>query len=153
MQQALHDKGYSQQRPGWKPLLDPSSKAQYVAILKQYHPDRFNWHEVIFADEILAKIGDQVGQFRAWAKTDERYRSDVKHDRAKRQSEGMVWACFIYGSKRPIKFWYTEEEEEKETAKSALQEENEVLKTALVLERNSRLKGNKKGKLLERGRK
>ncbi len=65
----------------------------------------------------------------------------------------MVWACFAYGLKGPIRFWYTEEEEKKGAAKSALQEENEVRKAAMVLERMSDLKEHNKGKLVKKGRK
>ncbi len=52
-----------------------------------------------------------------------------------------------------MKFWYTEEEDEKEAAKFALQEENDARKAAMVLEKMSQMKPGKKGKLVRKGRK
>ncbi len=43
-----------------------------------------------------------------------------------------------------MKSWYTKEEKEKEAAKSALQEENEVRKAAMILKGISHLKENDK---------
>jgi transposase len=153
MQQALYNKRYSRQRPGWKPPLDASSKTQCVAILKQYHLDCFNCLEVVLTDETPAKIVDRRGLFCASAKKDETFHPAVKRARVKRQSEGMVLACFAYSRKGPNKFGYTEEEEEKEAAKSPLQKGNEVRKAAMVLECISRLKEDKKGKLVKKARK
>ncbi len=153
IQQTLYDKGYGRQRPGWKVPLNADNKAQRVAILKEYHPDKFNWRNVVFTDETPAKVGDRRGMHRSWAKKDEAYHPDVKEARLKRQSEGQVWACFAYGRKGPIKFWYTEEEGEKEAANSALEEEIEVRKAAMVLERMSRLKENNNRKQVKKGKK
>ncbi len=153
IQQTLYDKGYGRQRPGWKVPLDSDAKAQHVAILKKYHPDVFDWRNVIFTDETPAKVGDRCGLHRSWAKKDEAYHPDVKQDRLKRQLEGQVRACFVYGQKGPMKFWYTEEEDEKEAAKFALQEENDARKAAMVLEKMSWMKPGKKGELVRKGRK
>jgi hypothetical protein len=90
MQQALYDKGYGRQRPGWKVPLDADAKAQRVALLKKYHPDNFNWQNMVFTNETPAKIGDRRGMERSWAKKDEAYHPDVKRARVKRQSEGQV---------------------------------------------------------------
>jgi hypothetical protein len=65
MQQALYDKGYGRQHPGWKVPLDADAKAQRVAILKQYHPDKFDWRNVVFTDETPAKVGDRRGMERS----------------------------------------------------------------------------------------
>jgi hypothetical protein len=93
--------------------MDASCKEQRVAIRKEYHPGRFNWRNVVFTDETPAKIRDQRGLLHAWAKQDETIHPDVKRAQVKRQSGGMVWACFEYSRKRPINFWYAEEEEKK----------------------------------------
>jgi hypothetical protein len=153
MQQALYDKGYGQQRPRWKVRLYANAKAQRVTLLKKYHPDNFNWRNVVFTHETPAKVGDRRGMQRSWAIKDEAYHPDVKRPRVKRQSEGQVWACFVYGRKGQLKFWHTEEEEEKKAAKLALQEENEVRKAAIVLEQMSMLKEGKKVKLMKKERK
>jgi hypothetical protein len=86
MQQALYDKGYSHQRPGWKVILDDDAKAQLVALLRNYHPNHFDWHNVVFTNETPAKVGDRRGWHRPWAKKDEAYHPDVKRARLKRQS-------------------------------------------------------------------
>jgi transposase len=153
IQNVLYDKGYCREKPGWKCPLDADNKAQHVAILKKYHPDNFDWHNVIFTDETPAKVSAQRGWHRSWAKPDERYHPDVKRDQLKTDSELMVWACFAYGVKGPMHVWYPEEEDEKKAAKSALDEENEVRKAAIALERMSRIQKNKKGKLVKKGRK
>ncbi len=69
----------------------------------------------------------------------------------KRYVKGQIWACFIYGHKCSIYFYYPKDEEEKEAAKKELNDENESRKAAIVLERL--LQKNKKGNLVKKGRK
>jgi hypothetical protein len=52
-----------------------------------------------------------------------------------------------------MKFWYTKEEDEKEAAKRALQEENHSRKTVIIIEKMSCFMDGKKEKLAKNGRK
>ncbi len=39
------------------------SKGQWVALLTELHPEKPNWRNVIFTDNVLAKIGNHCGLF------------------------------------------------------------------------------------------
>jgi hypothetical protein len=56
IQNTLYEKGHSCEYPGWKRPLDANAKAQRVAILRQYHPDKFDWHNMVLSDETPAKV-------------------------------------------------------------------------------------------------
>jgi transposase len=154
MQNTLYKADLARRKPGWIFALTDANKEQRMAISQDYHPDKFDWHTVIFTDETPAKVGAQRGWHRSWTKTSEAYHPDVKRTRVKSASQRMVWACFTYGKKGPITLLAPEEEEEKQEAKAKLDEENAARKAAMVLHQWSHSRENKKGKTVKkRGRK
>ncbi len=153
IENTLYKKGLARRKPGWKFALTEANKAERVALLKEYHPDKFDWRNVIFTDETPAKIGAQRGWHRSWRKTDETYHEDVKMTRQKKQDTLQFWACFAYGAKGPCHVHHNEEEEEKQMAQQALEEENKERKAACVLEQMSRSWLDKKGKVIRQGKK
>jgi hypothetical protein len=83
----LNNKEYSWQHPGSRALLDEDAKAQRVAILKQYHPDMFNWSNVVITKETPAEVGDMHRTKHFWAKAEEAYHLNVKKVWVRRQSK------------------------------------------------------------------
>ncbi len=65
LENALYKQGLARRKPGWKFALTDDNKAQRVAILREYYPDKFIWRDVVFTDEIPAKVGAQRGWHRA----------------------------------------------------------------------------------------
>ncbi|KAF1936718.1 hypothetical protein EJ02DRAFT_470236 [Clathrospora elynae] len=128
----MYRAGYARQRPGWKPELTPAQEtARYQWALK-YNPDKdklndnkgFNFKTVCFSDETPARIGEQRGMFRAWAKEDEIYNEDIKKTKTQKEFALMFYGAFWYNHKGPYHIYSRETKEEKEAADEALQQEN-----------------------------
>jgi hypothetical protein len=152
IENALYKQGLARCKSEWKFALTNSNKAQRVAILKEYYPDKFNWRDVVFTDKTPAKVGAQRGWHRAWRETNEAYHEDVKITRQKKQPTQEFWACFAYGAKGSCYVWPSETEDEKKEAQHALEEENKERKAARVLEQMARSRLDKKGKVIRQGK-
>ena len=85
----MYEAEYSRRRPGWKPPLTKAQKKERYEWALDHNPDLykeydnlgFNFRKVYFTDETPARVGDQRGMSRTWAKEDEVYDNDVKKDR------------------------------------------------------------------------
>ncbi len=64
IENTLYRKGLARQKLGWKFALTEDNKAERVA-LKDYHPDKFSWRDVIITGRAPAKVGAQRGWHRS----------------------------------------------------------------------------------------
>jgi hypothetical protein len=132
LENILYRAGYSRQRPGWKPALTPSEENERYQWALLHNPDRdeegdnlgFNFHTVCYTDETPARIGEQRGMQRAWAKEGEQYHQDIKKDRKAQHLSLMFYGAFMYNYKGPCRIYPRETKEEKEAAEVALAQEN-----------------------------
>ncbi|KAF2825722.1 hypothetical protein CC86DRAFT_258977, partial [Ophiobolus disseminans] len=72
-----------------KPPLSRTQERERFQWALTYNPDKYkeydnlgyNFKHVVFTDETLARIGEQRGIIRTWARPDEIFDDDVKKDR------------------------------------------------------------------------
>jgi hypothetical protein len=88
----MYEAGYSRRKPGWKPPLTSSQRRERLQWALKHNPDRyetgdglgFDFRSVVFTDETPARVGEERGMLRTWARDDEVYHNDVRHDRNRR---------------------------------------------------------------------
>jgi hypothetical protein len=132
----MYDVGYSRRKPDWKPPLTPAQKRERYQWALDHNPDKYkeydnlgyNFREVVFTDETLARVGEQRGMTRAWCKEDEIYDDNVRKDRKPMGSALQFFGAFRYDHKRPCHCYYHETQEEIEAGEKALAWKNEVTK-------------------------
>jgi hypothetical protein len=61
----------------------------------------FDFHTVCFTDETPARVGEQHGMIRAWAKDGEEFHEDVKKIRKAQHLSLIFYGSFMYDDKRP----------------------------------------------------
>jgi hypothetical protein len=92
IENVMYQAGFSRRRPGWKPSLTPSQQKERYAWALRYNPDKyelgdrlgFDFRTVVFTDETPARVGEQRGMLRTWARDGEIYADDVRHTRTKK---------------------------------------------------------------------
>lgn len=132
LENVMYEAGYARRRPGWKPILTPAQEEERYQWALIHNPDKykeydglgFNFRIVCFTDETPARVGEQRGMFRAWAKDDEIYHEDVKKDKKEKFSTLQFYGAFMYNHKGPYHIYSQETKEEKEEAEEALNQEN-----------------------------
>jgi hypothetical protein len=133
LENIIYEAGYARRRPSWKPLLTPKEEKESYRWALIHDPDRyksgdnlgFNFHTVCFTDQTPARIGDQRGLMRTWAKEEEEYHEDVKKDQIEQHLSLMFHRSFVYNHKGPCHIYPQETKEEKAAAEVAFKKENE----------------------------
>jgi hypothetical protein len=128
----MYRAGYSRRRPGWKPSLTTAEEEDRYQWAVLHNPDRyhegdnlgFDFHTVCFTDETPARVGEQRGMIRAWAKDGEEFHEDVKKTRKAQHLSLMFYGSFMYDHKGPCHVYPRETAEEKAVAAVALAKEN-----------------------------
>lgn len=131
-QNIMYSAGYARRRPGWRPELTKEQQHERYEWALIHNPDKyvygdglgFDFRQVVFTDETPARIGEERGMQRAWAREDEVYDDDVKKDRNRRECCLQFYGAFRYDHKGPCHAYFEETEEEKQSAEQALKEEN-----------------------------
>lgn len=132
-QNVMYEAGYARRAPGFKPTLNQDQKNARYQWALSHNPDKnkvgdnlgFNFRKVIFTDETPARVGEQRGMKRAWAKEDETYHKDVK--RPKIQANYCTlqfYGSFTFNHKGPCHIFGKETMNQKVAAQKALDQEN-----------------------------
>ncbi|KAF1973223.1 hypothetical protein BU23DRAFT_386562, partial [Bimuria novae-zelandiae CBS 107.79] len=129
----MYQSGYGRRAPGRKPTLNDAQRKRRLEWALAHNPDLheygdrlgFNFQRVIFTDETPARVGEQRGLLRAWAKEDEIYHPDVKRPKIRNNCALQFYGSFTYDAKGPCYIYGTESPEAKKLAKQALDEENQ----------------------------
>jgi hypothetical protein len=130
----MYKAGYSRRKSGWKPPLTRHQERIRYQWALTHNPDKheygdglgYNFRQVCFTDEAPARIGDERGMLRVWAKDDEVYDTDVRHDRNQRDCCLQFFGAFRYDHKGPCHVYYRETKEEKEVADKLIELENKA---------------------------
>jgi hypothetical protein len=85
---------------------------------------------VVFTDETPARVGEERGIIRTWARDDEIYNDDVRHDRNRRDCCIQFFGAFRYNSKGPCHLYFHETKEEKGVTEELLGLENAATQTS-----------------------
>jgi hypothetical protein len=88
----MYEAGYTRKRPRGKPPLSPSQERERYAWALAHNPDKYEYGDglgydfrvVCFTNKTLARVGEQRGMQRAWARNNEVYYVDVRKDRNKK---------------------------------------------------------------------
>jgi hypothetical protein len=131
----MYEAGYSRRRPRWKPTLTPAQERERYAWALAHNPDNdevgdnlgYNFGNVVFTDETPARVGEERGMIRAWARNDEVY-DVVRHDRNRKDCCLQFFGAFRHNHKGPCHVYFQETKTEKEAADMALEEENEAIR-------------------------
>ena len=132
----MYEAGYARCKPGCKPPLTPAQERERYEWALAHNPDKheecdnqgYNFHEVVFTDEMPARVGEQRGLIGASCKEDEIYDDNVKKDRKKMEAALQFFGAFRYNYKGPCHVYYHETREEIEAGAKALEWENLVTK-------------------------
>ena len=124
---------YGRRAPGRKPTLHDGQKACRHHWALDHNPDLhevgdnkgFNFRRVVYTDETPARVGEQRGILRAWAKEDEVYHPHVKRPKIRNNCSLQFYGAFTYNAKGPCHIYNKETQEEKHKAEVALKEENQ----------------------------
>jgi len=128
----MYEAGYKRRKPGWKPPLTSTQQRQRLQWALAHNPDRdevgdglgFDFRKVVFTDETPARVGEERGMIRTWARDDEIYDDNVRHNRNRRDCCLQFFGAFRYDYKGPCHVYFQETKEEKEIAEAALAAEN-----------------------------
>ena len=134
----MYGAGYKRRKPGWKPPLSSTQRQERLRWALEHNPDRyevgdglgFDFRCVVFTDETPAQVGEERGMIRAWARDDEIYNNDVRHDRNRRDCCIQFFGAFRYNFKGPCHSYFHETQEEKEAAEELLALENAATRTS-----------------------
>ncbi|KAF1967914.1 hypothetical protein BU23DRAFT_481887, partial [Bimuria novae-zelandiae CBS 107.79] len=129
----MYQSGYGRRAPGRKPTLNDAQRKHRLEWALAHNPDLHeygdrlgsNYQRVIFTDETPARVGEQRGLLRAWAKEDEIYHPDVKRPKNRNNCALQFYGSFTYDAKGPCYIYGTESPEAKKLTKQALNEENQ----------------------------
>lgn len=130
----MYEAGYGRRAPGRKPTLNNEQKTCRHHWALEHNPDLhevgdnlgFNFRQVVYTDETPARVGEQRGMLRAWAKADEVYHCDVKRPKIRNNCALQFYGSFTYDAKGPYHIYRKETEDEKKAANKALVEENRL---------------------------
>jgi hypothetical protein len=133
----MYEAGYARRAPGWKPSLTPDQEKERLAWAHAHNPDKYeegdnlgyDFTQVVFSDETPARIGEERGMIRTWCCEGEKYNTDVKHDRNRKDCCLQFYGCFRYNYKDPCHVYHPETEAEKLAAQVHIQELNADQKT------------------------
>jgi hypothetical protein len=128
----MYEAGYARRRPGWKPSLTLEQVTECYEWALEHNPDRYeigdglgyDFRKACFTDETPARIGEERGMQRVWCKDGERYDTDVKKDRNRKDCALQFYGAFRYNHKGPCHVYWHETEEEKKDAEEVLKKEN-----------------------------
>lgn len=128
----MYGAGYTRRKPGWKPPLSSSQRRERLQWALQHNPDRYevgdglgyDFTSVVFTDETPARVGEERGMMRVWARSDEKYDDDVRHDRNRRDCCLQFFGAFRYDYKGPCHVYFHETQQEKQVAEELLEKEN-----------------------------
>lgn len=134
----MYEAGYSRRKPGRKPPLSSTQRRDRLRWALNHNPDRyevgdglgFDFRCVIFTDETPARVGEERGMIRTWARDDEIFNDDVRHDRNRRDCCIQFFGAFRYGHKGPCHSYFRETPKEKEVAEELLELENAATRTS-----------------------
>ncbi|EDU46141.1 HTH-Tnp-Tc3-2 domain containing protein [Pyrenophora tritici-repentis] len=134
----MYRAGYKRRKPGWKPPLSSTQRQERLRWALEHNPDRyevgdglgFDFRCVVFTDETPARVGEERGMIRTWARDDEIYNDDVRHDRNRRDCCIQFFGAFRYNFKGPCHLYFHETQEEKEVAEELLELENAATRTS-----------------------
>ena len=112
----MYEAGYSRRKPGWKPPLTSSQRRERLQWALKHNPDRyetgdglgFDFRSVVFTDKTPARVGEERGMLRTWARDDEVYHNDVRHDRNRRDCCIQFFGAFRYNYKGPCHVYFHE---------------------------------------------
>ncbi|KAF1976017.1 hypothetical protein BU23DRAFT_411509, partial [Bimuria novae-zelandiae CBS 107.79] len=129
----MYEAGYARRAPGFKPTLDDAQRKRRLQWAIEHNPDKheygdglgFNFRRVIYTDETPARVGEQRGMLRSWAKADGTYAPDVKRPKIRNNCALQFYGSFTYDTKGPYYIYGKESPEAKKQAKQALDEENQ----------------------------
>jgi hypothetical protein len=138
LENVMYEAGYKRRKPGWKPPLSPSQRRERLKWTLNHNPDRdevgdglgFDFRKVVFTDETPARVGEERGMIRTWARDDEVYADDVRHDRKPQDCCLQFFGAFRYDYKGPCHVYFQETKQEKEVAERALAAENTFTRAA-----------------------
>jgi len=103
-----------------------------------HNPDRYevgdglgyDFRCAVFTDETPARVGEERGMIRTWARDDEIYNEDVRHNRNRRDCCIQFFGAFRYDYKGPRHVNFHETQEEKQVAEELLELENAATRTS-----------------------
>ena len=134
----MYEAGYSRLKPGWKPTLTRAQERQRYAWALTHNPDRneygdglgFDFRTVVFTDETPARVGEERGMMRTWAKAGEVYDDDVRKERNRKDCCLQFFGACRYDHKGRCHVYFRETEHEKNVADEALEKENAATRTS-----------------------
>ena len=85
---------------------------------------------MVFTDETPARVGEERGMIRTWARDDEIYNDDVRHNRNRRDCCIQSSEAFRYNVKGPCHSYFHETQKDKEVAEELLGLENAATRTS-----------------------
>ncbi|KAF1935972.1 hypothetical protein EJ02DRAFT_482793, partial [Clathrospora elynae] len=99
-----------------KPTLTPAQERERNAWALAHNPDKYevsdglgyDFRSVVFTDETPAWIGEERGMIQAWARKDEFYNDDVRHERNRKDCCLQFFGAFRYGHKGPCHVYFHE---------------------------------------------
>ncbi|KAF1969062.1 hypothetical protein BU23DRAFT_557913 [Bimuria novae-zelandiae CBS 107.79] len=129
----MYEAGYARRAPGFKPTLDDVQRERRFQWALAHNPDLyeygdglgFDFRRVIYTDETPARVGEQRGMKRAWARDSEIYDPEVKRPKIRNNCALQFYGSFTYDAKGRYHIYGKESTEQKKLAKQALDEENQ----------------------------
>lgn len=128
----MYEAGYKRRKPWWKPPLTSIQCREHFRWALSHSSDRyevsyglgFEFRKVVFTDETPARVGEERGMIRTWARHYEIYDDDVRHDCNRRECCLQFFGIFRYDHKGSRHVYFQVTKEEKEAVEAALEAGN-----------------------------